>query len=260
MFEPYEVTKRITVEDVYGTSNPPIPDGMRAKESRIRMPLKGEKYLGPFGMVLTAGDNHSFEDGDRPRIILAPVLTEIEERYGEGATPESVWAKYCPEAEKPKYGKPKFGNIPKGLSHGAILPKCGEFPPRFNDYSPQLVASLKTYVYAFPLNDWQILYGEEIPDAAALEAKLRAEGKLKENQFIEAELRYAQAGDVFVTKARAVYPTNAIFGGRRAIVGTRKRRYLKVPITETGVVKVTDLDECDYLFPGDFPGAQIIEE
>jgi hypothetical protein len=125
-------------------------------------------------------------------------------------------------------------------------------------------------VYAHLLNDWQILYGEDITDAAALEVKLRAEGKLEENQSIEPKLRVPVIGERFVcfraypTQPWAVSacgsngPLPSINSQRRAIVGTRKRKYLKVPLDERYGFKVEG--GTSWIWAKCVLGAEIVEE
>jgi hypothetical protein len=225
MFEPWkvQVEETITVEQKYGTPNPPIPTGFRA--IAFRPPKKGENWLGRWApRVIAASDDYPC---DAPVLILAPALTEIEEKYGEGATPESVWAKHCPCPEK--YGKPKFGDVAAGRPF-AVIHYAGRRPTLSQDFTGEYGINFKI-IHAYKLNDWQQVYGEDITDAAALEAKLRAEGKLKENQFIEPEMQCVNADSVFVSTADLTVLTSVSLLGspRRAIVGTRKRGYIRIP-------------------------------
>lgn len=224
MFEPWKQERQITVAQRYGISNPAIPKGRWAVA--FRPPKKGERFLGTcLGSEVIASADYS---NDSPVIILAPVLTEIEEKYGEGETVESVWAKHCPRPEK--YGKPRADGVPSGNTK----PFAWVVPPN-SGYSRELFEppdgwNRPGYVYAYLLNNWQQLYGEEITDAAALEAKLRAEGKLKDSQFIEPELREVAKGETLVTRDRiAIVKCGYSFHSPRAIVGTRKRGYIRIP-------------------------------
>lgn len=225
MFEPWKFEKTIAVEDSYGTANPQIPEGFRVVA--FRPAKRGEQWLGMLGskVVSCYGDYPE----DAPVLILAPALTEIEEKYGEGATPESVWAKYCPCPKK--YGKPRFGSPPVGHEIGYITyPPCdwGRSVVRGHGWLPR--------IYALPLNEWQQLYGEEITDAKALEAKLRAEGRLQDNQFIETKLKPIDRDLWFVSKDPDIHilRSHGPLSERplRAIVGTRKRGYIRIPYEE----------------------------
>jgi hypothetical protein len=276
MFEPWkvQVEETITVEQKYGTPNPPIPTGFRA--IAFRPPKKGENWLGRWApRVIAASDDYPC---DAPVLILAPALTEIEEKYGEGATPESVWAKHCPCPEK--YGKPKFGDVAAGRPF-AVIHYAGRRPTLSQDFTGEYGINFKI-IHAYKLNDWQQVYGEDITDAAALEAKLRAEGRLESNQFIEPEMREPLMGDRYVCyreheaiiwsiSTRATNgPLLATNKQCRAIVGTRKRRFLKVPLRDDNHIelgacgqysrdtfqrgRIYIVHECAVL------GAQIIEE
>lgn len=258
MFEPWrvQVEKTITVEELYGTANPSIPTGFRG--IAFRPAKRGEKWLGrPSGQVVTAYSDYS---ENCPVIILAPALTEIEEKYGEGETVESVWAKHCPCPEE--YGEPRADGPPYGnKSAFAWISFDGRFIEEI--YGSWNMPGL---VYAYRLNDWQILYGEAIPDAAALEAKLRAEGELGENQFIEAELMPVDRDLWFVSKDPycRILRSHVPFIERpfRAIVGTRKRRYLRVPVCRGDVVQISipEKRSVSYVGISEFPGAQIVED
>lgn len=256
MFEPWKVETTIRVEDVYGTEPMVIPNKFRG--IAFRPPLKGEVYL---EVDCSVCYGYSYKrDQTTPRIILAPALTEIEEKYGEGETVESVWAKHCPCLEK--YGEPRADGPPYGNKSGfAWISIDGRF-------IEEICGSwnMPGLVYAYRLNDWQILYGEAIPDAAALEAKLRAEGELGENQFIEAELMPVDRDLWFVSKDPdcSILRSHVPFIERpfRAIVGTRKRRYLRVPVCCGDVVQISILEKRSVSYVGisEFPGAQIVEE
>lgn len=248
MFEPWKVETTIRVEDVYGTEPMVIPNKFRG--IAFRPPLKGEVYL---GVDCSVCYGYSYKrDQTTPRIILAPALTEIEEWYGEGATPESVWAKYCPDPSK--YGKPRFGSPPVGHEIGYITyPPCawGRSVVRGHGWLPR--------IYALPLNEWQQLYGEEITDAKALEAKLRAEGKLGEHQFIEAELKPIDRDLWFVSKDPdiCILRSYGPFTERpfRAIVGTRKRGYIRIPYE--AFVKYLQAPMCAEV-PTLLPGSEVV--
>jgi hypothetical protein len=211
MFEPWKVEKTITVEEMYGKANPPITPNCRG--IAFKPPQRGDKFLSSCdGVAAIALCNFA---PDNPRIILAPALTEIEEKYGEGATPESVWAKHCPCPEK--YGEPRADGVPINNKRpiGFVMPDA--HGRRFCEESDGFVWD--GVVYAYRLNDWQQLYGEAITDAAALEA----------------DSVFVSAADLTVQR-----DFNLAGSPRRAIVGTRKRKYLQIPLPEIG-----DLFEID---------------
>lgn len=181
---------------------------------------------------------------DTPRLILRKKelpLTEVEKKYGKGETAESVWAKHCPNPQD--YGKPRADGIPFGSGKTMAYVNSWE-NVGFKHHENHTGYLPSGYVYAFALNYWQKRYGEDITDAASLEAKLRKLGKLDDDEEIEPELAMITSEDGSVRWASRLsnvlcgVPSSPCF---RAIVRKKpapKKRYLKVPLEDT----VTDVE------------------
>lgn len=211
-------------------------------------------------------------DPNRKYYIVRPrkKLTLVEKMYGKGETVESVWAKFCPPEKVGEYGKPQYGKRPPGVAFAVVHSGCS-----FAEYAPERGEGRPTFVYALKLNEWQKTYCDEsITDAAALEAKLRELGKLKDDEEIEPEMRVATDREEFIsnrqhadgawTLRRGTGALETINGGRRAIVRKKaqpKKRYLKVPLSECGLATVKGAFSVIGILPiENFPGATIIEE
>lgn len=82
----YTTINTVTVEDVYGISNPPIPIGW--KDVEFRNYREGEGYLLP--NTISGAATVASADGprDEPRIILKAVPTKVVYRYTETRHPK----------------------------------------------------------------------------------------------------------------------------------------------------------------------------